>query len=107
MTKRTIRFSFRISDTEAAQIQEKANRAGVERSAYIRNVLFAAPIPRKSRQPLAKKDLAILGRFTGILARLNDRIKDALPSEAQEIKDLLRQIHSSVMQLVEKTSDAD
>ena len=104
-------IKFRLSDNEFAQIANAAERQSITIGAYARSILLNTPIPRQSRRPLAKKDMAIIGRYLGQLGRLSTYISQTTKSPyitqetlsvLTETKQLLLQIHSDLHTLLQQ-----
>ena len=63
---------FRASDTELAQIQNDADRAGLTRSDYLRLCICNSPLPRAYR--LTKGDAQVLRRILGELGKVGSNL---------------------------------
>jgi len=70
--KRTPPFSIRLNTEERAELERRAERAGLTIGGYCKSVIFDTKPPRRSRRPpVEKKELA---RLLGEIGRLGNNL---------------------------------
>ena len=68
------RLCVRVRPVEQAIVQHHAQTMGLSQSAYVRQLILDAPLPRKSAVRVPKAHSKVLGQWLGELGRLGNNI---------------------------------
>jgi hypothetical protein len=91
---RTKHVTVRVTAEELAAVEEAAERAGLARGSYVRQVLLGAPAPRQVRRPpIERRELArLLGLFGNISSNINQIARGANTGDDVDPIDFTRAI---------------
>lgn len=104
-TRRCRRLSLRVNDAEHRALTESARRAGLEFSAYAREMLLNAKPPRAARKPAVEtvmltKALAQLGTIATELQQLDGPARQCLTQDGAMRPVTPRELASTLRDLV-------